>query len=91
MGHAKQLAGTVTERDVLITGFGCLTAVGLDAETTYRAVLSGRTGIRETESWDSSQWAYRLAGEIQEYVPRNLVPDRKLLKVITRQDVLGLN
>jgi 3-oxoacyl-[acyl-carrier-protein] synthase-1 len=75
----------------VITGYGCLTAVGSDAATTWQAVLSGRSGIRPISNWDSSEWNHRLAGEIQDYRPRELVSDRKLLKVITRQDVLGLN
>ncbi len=76
---------------VVITGYGCLTASGADAEATWRAVLAGESGIRQAETWDSSGWPYRLAGEIKAYSPRELVADRKLLKFITRQDVIGLN
>jgi len=53
--------------------------------------FAARSGIREAESWDSSGWPYRLAGEIKDYSPRELIADRKLLKFITRQDVIGLN
>jgi len=76
---------------VVITGYGCLTASGADTEATWRAVLAGESGIRQAETWDSSGWPYRLAGEIKAYSPRELVADRKLLKFITRQDVIGLN
>jgi 3-oxoacyl-[acyl-carrier-protein] synthase-1 len=79
------------KNDVVITGFGCLTASGADAAATWDAVLSGESGIREAATWDSSGWPYRLAGEIKDYSPRELVSDRKLLKFITRQDVIGLN
>ncbi len=78
-------------RNVVITGYGCLTASGADAAATWNAVLAGESGIREVESWDSSEWPYRLAAEIKNYRPRDLVADRKLLKFITRQDVIGLN
>jgi 3-oxoacyl-[acyl-carrier-protein] synthase-1 len=76
---------------VVITGYGCLTASGADAQATWEAVLAGESGIRQAETWDSSGWPHRLAGEIKAYSPRELVSDRKLLKVITRQDVIGLN
>jgi 3-oxoacyl-[acyl-carrier-protein] synthase-1 len=76
---------------VVITGYGCLTASGADAAATWGAILAGESGIRKVETWDSSGWPYNLAGEIKDYSPRELVPDRKLLKVITRQDVIGLN
>ncbi len=78
-------------RRVVITGYGCLTASGADVAATWDAVSSGQTGIREAETWDSSEWPHRLAAEIKNYKPRELVADRKLLKFITRQDVIGLN
>ncbi len=79
------------QNGVVITGYGCLTASGADAEATWKAVLEGESGILEAATWDSSGWPWRLAGEIKDYSPRDLVSDRKLLKFITRQDVIGLN
>jgi 3-oxoacyl-[acyl-carrier-protein] synthase-1 len=76
---------------VVITGYGCLTACGADAAATWEAILAGESGIRDAETWDSSGWHHRLAGEIKSYSPRELVSERKLLKFITRQDVIGLN
>lgn len=78
-------------RSVVITGFGCLTAVGPDADATWEAILGGTTGIRPAADLGGSDWPYRLAAEIKNYNPRELIDDRKLLKVITRQDVIGLN
>ena len=79
------------QNDVVVTGYGCLTASGADLASTWEAVLAGESGIREAATWDSSGWPYRLAAEIKDYKPRELVSDRKLLKFITRQDVIGLN
>jgi 3-oxoacyl-[acyl-carrier-protein] synthase-1 len=76
---------------VVITGYGCLTASGADITATWESVLAGESGICEAETWDSSGWPYHLAGEIKDYNPRELISDRKLLKFITRQDVIGLN
>ena len=75
----------------VITGFGCLTASGADLPATWNALFNGESGIRPAETWDSSAWPYKLAAEIKDYKPRELVADRKLLKFITRQDVIGLN
>jgi 3-oxoacyl-[acyl-carrier-protein] synthase-1 len=79
------------QRDIVITGFGCLTASGADAAASWEAVVTGESGIGEAATWDSADWPYRLAAEIKDYQPRSLVADRKLLKFITRQDVIGLN
>jgi 3-oxoacyl-[acyl-carrier-protein] synthase-1 len=78
-------------RRIVVTGFGCITAVGSDAGATWESVVAGRSGIKPATSWEATNWKYRLAAEIKDYQPRTLVSDRKLLKVISRQDVLGLN
>ena len=75
---------------VVVTGFGCLTASGMSAGSTWEAVRSGASGIAPPDDPRSS-WPYPLAAEIKEYSPRKLVADRKLLKAIGKQDVLGLN
>ncbi|MCP4901236.1 MAG: 3-oxoacyl-ACP synthase [bacterium] len=79
------------ESRVVITGYGCLTAAGHDVTATWASMTSGSSGIEQVTSWDSSSWRSAIAGEIKDYNPRKLVADRKLLKVITRQDVIGLN
>jgi 3-oxoacyl-[acyl-carrier-protein] synthase-1 len=83
--------GVMAELRVAITGYGCLTAVGADGSANWEAVLSGRSGIKPVKNWDSTGWPMTLAAEIANYQPRKLVPDRKLLKAISRQDVIGLN
>jgi 3-oxoacyl-[acyl-carrier-protein] synthase I len=74
----------------LITGFSALAATGLDAESIWQALLAQRSGIRPISAWDTTGWDYRLAAEIADYQPRKLIKDRKLLKLLSRQDVIGL-
>uniref|UniRef100_UPI002601819B beta-ketoacyl-[acyl-carrier-protein] synthase family protein n=1 Tax=uncultured Legionella sp. TaxID=210934 RepID=UPI002601819B len=40
---------------------------------------------------DLSQWSHRLGGELKDFQPAKMLPDRKLIKVISRQDVMGIN
>jgi 3-oxoacyl-[acyl-carrier-protein] synthase-1 len=75
---------------VVVTGFGCLTAAGMSAGSTWESVCEGRSGI-EPMAEPASAWPWPLAGEIKGYKPRKLLADRKLLKAIGKQDVLGLN
>ena len=80
----------MTVRDgIVITGYGCLTAAGANAESTWESVLAGESGIREVTSWDSSGWPYGLAGEIKDYSPRELIANRKLLKFIIGNRING--
>lgn len=76
---------------VFITGMGALNAAGNTADATWNSVLAGEQGLAEIKQWDLSTWPARLGGEIKSYEPAKLLPDRKLLKVISRQDVLGIN
>ncbi|GGI83344.1 beta-ketoacyl-[acyl-carrier-protein] synthase family protein [Legionella impletisoli] len=76
---------------VFITGYSALTASGANAEETWSSVLQGKQGIDEIKEWDISSWPCRLGGELKAFQPAKLLPDRKLMKVISRQDVMGIN
>lgn len=76
---------------VFITGRSALTAAGATADATWDAILQGKNGIAEITQWDLSQWSHRLGGELKEFNPAKMLPDRKLMKVISRQDVMGIN
>lgn len=76
---------------VFITGRSALTAAGATADDTWNAVVSGESGINEIKYWDLTQWSHRLGGELKDFQPAKMLPDRKLIKVISRQDVMGIN
>lgn len=76
---------------VFITGMGALTASGNDAQATWSALLAGRHGIEDIQHWDVSSWSKRLGGELKNFQPAQNLPDRKLIKVISRQDAMGIN
>ncbi len=76
---------------VFITGRSALTASGATADETWDAVLAGESGIDEIKQWDLAQWSHRFGGELKDFQPAKMLPDRKLIKVISRQDVIGLN
>ena len=76
---------------VFVTGLGALTASGATVDETWASVLAGQTGIAEIKHWDLSSWKYCLGGELKAFQPAALLPDRKLLKVISRQDVMGIH
>lgn len=75
---------------VFVTGFSALTANGDTADATWNAILAGRSDISEVSQWDMSSWKHRLGGEIKNFQPAKMLPDRKLVKVISRQDAMGI-
>jgi 3-oxoacyl-[acyl-carrier-protein] synthase-1 len=76
---------------VFITGRSALTASGATSDATWEFIVKGQSGIGEISGWDLSQWPARLGGELKNFQPTHMLPDRKLIKVISRQDVMGIN
>ncbi|QDQ39322.1 3-oxoacyl-ACP synthase [Legionella geestiana] len=80
-----------TDKKVFITGAGAITATGTTLSDTWNALLEGRSGLAPIESFEISTWPNRLGGEIRVDKPASLLPDKKLMKAISRQDVFGIN
>lgn len=76
---------------VFITGLSAVTACGNTLDETWNAILNGENGLGEIQQWDLSTWPNRLGGELKNFQPAKMLPDRKLIKVISRQDVIGIN
>jgi 3-oxoacyl-[acyl-carrier-protein] synthase I len=76
---------------VFITGRSAVTASVNTSDATWESILSGKSGIAELTEWDLSKWPSCLGGELKDFQPAKMLPDRKLIKVISRQDVLGIN
>ena len=74
---------------VFITGRSALTASGSTADKTWNSVMAGISGIDEVKQWDLSQSSHRLGGELKEFQPTKMLPDRKLIKVISRPGCNG--
>jgi 3-oxoacyl-[acyl-carrier-protein] synthase I len=77
-------------RGVVVTGLGAITCAGRTAAETWRSVQAGKSGIGPIRQWDASGWPCEVAGEVPDFDPRALVSDRKLHKLLGRQDLLGL-
>ena len=71
-----------TTADVVVTGLGATTPLGADVDSTWQALLAGRSGVsRITDDWVQefpAQLVARLATEPSEQIDR-----RKLLQCLT--------
>ncbi len=65
-------------RRVVITGVGCVSPNGLDAESTWSSLLEGRSGIAPIEGFDASAFASRIAGECKGFDPLRFIEKRNL-------------
>lgn len=78
------------EKRIVITGLGALGSTGSNLDECWYAIKNGVSGIRPISQWDTADWEYKYAAELKDYDPKLMVTDRKLLKLISRQDVIGL-
>ncbi len=70
-----------TRRRVLITGVGALSPVGLDADSSFRALLEGRSGIGPITQFECSDYAARIAGEVRGFDVEQFMDAREAKKV----------
>lgn len=56
-------------RRVVVTGMGCLTALGNDLSTTWEGLLQGRSGVRTISRFDPAGFATRIAAEVEGFDP----------------------
>lgn len=61
------LSGFSKPRRVVITGFGCVTPIGIGRAAYWNSLESGKSGIRRISSFDPSQFNVQIAGEIPEF------------------------
>jgi len=77
------------KRRVAVTGVGLVTPVGNDVESTWSALLAGRSGGAPITLFDASGFATTIAAEVKGFDNR-LVTDRKVLKFTNRSHRFAL-
>jgi len=75
--------------DIVITGRGIVCGGGATVEDVWDTLVSGKTAVVPYEQWDREGWPVRHAAEVKQ-TKRELVPNRKLHKSISRTDFFGL-
>src|SRR6185295_19220425 len=70
-------------RRVVITGLGALTPLGTDVESTWDALVAGRSGAAEITQFDSSDYAVHFACEVKGFDPTEYI-ERKQARRMDR-------
>jgi 3-oxoacyl-[acyl-carrier-protein] synthase II len=66
-------------RRVVVTGVGVVSPLGLDAPSTWSALVAGKSGIGPITKFDVSAFTCRIGGEVRGFDPANYI-DRKEIK-----------
>jgi 3-oxoacyl-[acyl-carrier-protein] synthase II len=54
-------------RRVVITGFGCVTPIGIGREAFWRSLTTGVSGVRQISSFDVSKSSVRIAAQVPDF------------------------
>jgi 3-oxoacyl-[acyl-carrier-protein] synthase II len=68
-------------RRVVITGVGVVSPLGLDAPSTWSALLAGKSGIGPITKFDVSAFTCRIGGEVRGFVPENYIERKDVKKM----------
>ena len=63
---------------IVITGMGAVTPVGIGVDNFYNSLIEGKSGIDKIQSFDTSELAVQIAGEIKNFNPADYHPKDKV-------------
>ncbi len=68
-------------RRVVVTGLGLVTPVGNSVETTWTALMAGRSGADYIKKFDAARFAARFACEVKNFDPLDYVEKKEARKM----------
>lgn len=78
-----------SQRDIVITGLGVVSPIGIGCESFWKSLAAGTSGIRPVDLFDASSLRVRFGGQIPDFDAKQYVRPRKSLKVMSREIQLG--
>lgn len=77
-------------REVVITGVGVISPIGIGCDAFWASLMEGRSGVRAITRFDTSATAAHFGGEILDFDPKLYITQRKSLKVMSHDIQLGV-
>ncbi|EAI7477292.1 beta-ketoacyl-ACP synthase II [Campylobacter jejuni] len=74
---------------VVVTGIGMINALGLDKESSFKAICNGESGVNKITLFDATDFLVQIAAEVKNFDPLEVV-DGKEVKKIDRFIQLGI-
>jgi 3-oxoacyl-[acyl-carrier-protein] synthase II len=72
------------QEDIVVTGVGTVSSIGIGKEPFWASLLEGRSGIRRLDLFDDSSMPPPIGGPVADFDPKQYVRPRKSLKVMSR-------
>ncbi|XXF80506.1 beta-ketoacyl-ACP synthase II [Myxococcaceae bacterium GXIMD 01537] len=71
----------MSNRRVVVTGTGLITALGTGTEKNWQAMLAGKSGIAPITRFDASRLDTRFAGEVKDFQPEQYIEKREVRRM----------
>jgi len=65
-------------RRVVVTGVGIVSPCGLDTESTWEAIVGGRSGIARIQGFDPTSFASQIGGEATGFDPEKFIERKRV-------------
>ncbi|KGI55875.1 beta-ketoacyl-ACP synthase II [Campylobacter sp. MIT 97-5078] len=74
---------------VVVTGIGMINALGLNKESSFKAICEGKSGVDKITLFDASEFPVQIAAEVKDFDPLEVI-DPKEVKKLDRFIQLGI-
>lgn len=71
-----------SNREVVITGVGVVSPIGIGNEAFWSSLTSGVSGVSVREPFSNSDTAFRIAAPVRGFDPKQFVKPRKAIKIM---------
>jgi len=70
----------LNKRRVVVTGMGMLTSLGHDVETTWQAILAGKSGVAKIDHFDASDLSCQICSRVRDFDAAKYMPEKEARK-----------
>ncbi len=61
------------KKKIVVTGIGLITPLGLDRNSSWKAITTGKSGIKKISSFDTENYQTKIAAEITDFSPDEIL------------------
>jgi 3-oxoacyl-[acyl-carrier-protein] synthase II len=84
------MSSSWSDRRVVVTGLGCASPLGHDADTVWKNILAGECGVDRVAAFDISAYDCQIAAEVRAFDPTPAFPSPKEVRRTDRFTHFGV-